>query len=252
MTNPGLDDNCSMTDRFYLPSGLGGGSVELSGSEAHHLLHVLRRKPGDEILLFDGRGTVATAEIADCSRRSARLRVTRRREFAPPRPPLLLGAAVPKGDRLRWLVEKSTELGVTRFVPLQTARSVVVPGSGKLDKMRNTVIAASKQCGRSHLMPVETPQPWGEFLERECNGATLLVAHASGEPVDRSINQADPDRPIVLAVGPEGGFTDDEIERAVRRGAQPVSLGPLTLRTETAALALAARFALQGESTTNG
>ena len=119
---------------------------------------------------------------------------------------------------------------------------MVDPGAGKLDKMRQTVVAASKQCGRSRLMEVAEPVSWRDFVLRESARATIYVAHPSGENFDP--RAAGTDRSCVFAIGPEGGFTDSEIELASGHGAKLVSLGPRILRIETAALALAALCAL--------
>ncbi len=136
------------------------------------------------------------------------------------------------------MIEKATELGVRRFVPLITSRSVVIPGEGKLDKMRRTIVEASKQCRRTRLMELAAPIEWPEFAARELATASAWVAHPSGPPLE-IMSQPSPG-PIVVAIGPEGGFTDPELELAVKHGANLVSLGPRVLRIETAALALAA------------
>ena len=236
-----------MTERFYSPADLTGPKVELTGAEAHHLLHVLRLQTGDKVCLFDGAGVEAAGVVIACSRQTATLRIDATRTLPPQAgPQVVLGTAVPKGDRFRWLAEKATELGVNRLVPLTTARSVVDPGPGKLEKLRQTVIAASKQCGRSHLMHIAPTTTWNAFIEQEFSGQTAYVAHFSGEPlsVDLADRARKSDNAVILAVGPEGGFTADEIDRAVRVGWTPVNLGPCVLRIETAAVALAVLFGL--------
>ncbi len=233
-----------MSRRFYLPSELNVAAVELAGAEAHHLLHVLRCQVGEAVCLFDGKGTEATARIAATSKRTVELEIVAvRSSKGPEGMQLVLATAVPKGDRFRWLVEKSTELGVHRLIPLQTSRHVVDPGSGKLAKMRQTVIAACKQCGRNRLMQIDETTTWSTFLEKECHDQPVFVAHPGGQPIQdaaRSVGAAGTS--ISLAIGPEGGFTDAEIDEAIQRGATPVSLGPRILRIETAALAMAALF----------
>jgi 16S rRNA (uracil1498-N3)-methyltransferase len=211
--------------------------VELSGSEAHHLGRVLRLKPGQQVVLFDGRGAEATAEIMTVTRHTAELRVlSTHSEVADATAEIILATAVPKGDRLRWLVEKATELGVSRFVPLITQHSVVEPGDGKLDKLQQTVIAACKQSGRNTLMTVDAPIQWGEFIGGQCAGRLTLIAHPSGATPSGS--QCEVESPINLVVGPEGGWTESEIEQGKAAGAHLISLGPHILRIETAAVAL--------------
>ena len=226
--------------RFYLDGPLDRPKVTLSGSEAHHLAHVLRAGPGERVLLFDGRGTEAEAEVAAVSRRDVELNVLDHRTVPGPRRPIVLGTAVPKGDRFRWLVEKATELGVARLVPLRTERSIVDPGAGKLGKLRQTMIAACKQCGLSRLMEIDPVTAWEEFVSREIGGRSALMG-VPGAPPFAAGMLADPaDGPIVLAIGPEGDLTPDEVQQAIAAGAQPVGLGPNVLRVETAGIALAA------------
>lgn len=230
-----------MTERFFIPESLDGPTVELGGGEAHHLLHVLRHKTGDRVVLFDGNGAEATAEIIATSRHAAELQIVNRSQSSADSCCLvILGTAVPKGDRFRWLVEKATELGVSRLVPLVTARSVVEPGSGKLEKMRSTVIAAAKQSGRRRLMQLDSLTQWDDFVRGEFPGHTAWLAHPTGEPARSMITTDRQETPVILAVGPEGGFTDGEIHTAVESGARLVNLGPRTLRIETAAVTLAA------------
>src|SRR5579871_4099850 len=150
-----------MPRRFYLPHSLASPELSLSGKEAHHLLNVLRMGVGEEAWVFDGTGEEALVRIQSHSQGTATLEVLQRRvaetETAVP---LVLGSAVPKGERFRWMIEKLTELGIHRFVPLETARSIVDPGAGKLEKMRQTIVEASKQCRRSKLMQLSEPTRW--------------------------------------------------------------------------------------------
>jgi 16S rRNA (uracil1498-N3)-methyltransferase len=155
---------------------------------------------------------------------------------------VLLASAPPKGDRLRWLVEKATELGVARLVLLKTQHTIVEPGLSRLERIRATVIEACKQSGRNRLMAVEGPVEWQPFLDMAVRGRPAFMADPSGDPVRRALDSLDRDRPIVLAVGPEGGFTAAELEQGQAAGAALVSLGARVLRIETAALALAALF----------
>ena len=226
--------------RFYTPEPLTESTVALVGSEAHHVMHVARKRVGERIFVFDGRGTEAIAEIGDFGRGRVQLVVTEVRTTEDDTLPLVLATAVPKGERFRWLVEKATELGVSRLIPLRTARSVVVPGTGKLQKMRQTVIAACKQCGRTRLMPIDPPASWSELLARRIDGHTLLLADPEGCAIGTAWRSGEQTLPLLGIVGPEGGLTSEEYEQAVAAGAQPVHLGSNVLRIETAAVALAA------------
>ncbi len=233
-----------MDHRFYLPAPLDVQTVQLSGPEAHHLIHVLRMKAGQTVRLFDGQGIEATADVVRLTRNSAELRIVRTHSHSPETPfPVILAAAVPKGDRFRWLVEKATELGIARLIPLRTKHSVVDPGSGKLEKMRQTVIAACKQSGRSRLMQIDTVTTWDDLVAREFPGRNVFVAQASGTPISEVCSPAKrPGGPVLVCVGSEGGLASDEIQQAVDAGAKCVNLGPRTLRIETAAVAFSSFF----------
>lgn len=235
-----------MPHRFYAVFDAGDSLVELSGAEAHHLLHVLRLGVADEVLLFDGRGNQATATVESTSRGAAMLRIMAVTADAPDRgPSIVLASAVPKGDRWGWLVEKATELGVERLVPLTTAHSVVHPGAAKLDRTRQTVIAACKQSGRSSLMLLDELTNWADFVAREFSQRRGVVSDRTGLPWGE-VSDSLAGVPLVLAVGPEGGFNPEEINVARQAGAVFVNLGELTLRIETAALVLATLCRLAG------
>jgi 16S rRNA (uracil1498-N3)-methyltransferase len=234
-----------MLDRFFCSPMPSGDVALLEGTEAHHLSRVLRKTKGEQIEIFDGEGHFALAEIEAVAKKSVELKILERGVSPPPLGQIILATAVPKGDRFRWLVEKSVELGVDCLIPLLTERSVVKPGEGKRDKMEQAVIEASKQCRRNYLMEVGDPKPWPVVL-KECLAQNDLafVAHPDGADVRDVFPTAFPDR-VLFIVGPEGGFTDGEIRDATQAGALAVGLGPNILRIETAALTLAAFAALQ-------
>lgn len=218
---------------------------------------MLRIAPGQRIALFDGRGLEAPAEVVAIDGGDVELAIARpQAALCESRSSVILASAVPKGERFSWLIEKATELGVARLIPLITERSIVVPGDGKLERMRRTVIEASKQCGRTQLMEISLPMTWTEFVTRELAVHGGWVAHAGGEPLPRMASAAsripggscgelravqppEPPADCVGAVGPEGGFTDAELERALSAGGTLVALGPRILRIETAAIVLA-------------
>ena len=235
-----------MPHRFYVPTFSPNESVELQGAEAHHLLHVLRLGVGSAVELFDGRGLAAEAQVVETTRHSAILAVGEsHRESTGNGCPVTLACAVPKGERFRWLVEKATELGVARLVPLLTERSVVDPGGGKLDKMRQAVVAAGKQSGRSLLMQIDEPISWKQYLA-DLAGQTVLLADPDGDPLtpENVLGWLGNSAGVVICIGPEGGWTPAELQTAREHDVQFVSLGQNILRIETAALSVAALFAL--------
>jgi len=238
-----------MSPRFYVNCPLQPGPLDLCGAEAHHLASVSRLRPGDALCLFNGDGQEYPARVVAVQRRFVSLEVLGVQQASRELPfPLLLAAPVPKGDRAHFLVEKLTELGVTAFVPLRTRRSVVHPGEGKSEKLQRYVIEASKQCGRNTLMTLEPLADWETFCARaDLPGLKLLAHPGGGVPEDGlGARLAAAGTGVAVAVGPEGGFTTEEVEHGLRHGWQPVDLGPRLLRIETAAVALAAAAGLAG------
>ena len=231
-----------MAERFYVNCELKPGPVLLQGAEAHHLAAVCRLRPGDAVCLFNGDGRQYPARVEAVGLRDVTLEV-----FAVESPirelpfRLEVAAPLPRGDRAQFLLEKLTELGVTSFVPLRTARSVVHPRETKLDKLQRHVIEASKQCGRNTLLHVRPMVEWAAF----CRSAELperrILGHPGGQSKRGDAENA-PGRDTVVAVGPEGGFTDDEIALARAADWRLMDLGPRILRVETAAIALAVLF----------
>jgi 16S rRNA (uracil1498-N3)-methyltransferase len=233
-----------MARRCFSETLIEAASVLLAGAEAHHLLHVLRATPGMRVTLFDGSGCEFDAEVTVCRRAAVELAVLERREVDRELPfELTLGAALPKGDRQRWLVEKAVELGVSRLVPLATERSE----KHDPDKLARYVVEASKQCGRNRLMAIASPAAWSDWLASgdAADQPRRWVAHPGGQPID--VGELAHSRATFLAIGPEGGFTETEAEAAVAAGWQIVGLGPRLLRIETAALALASMVGLAGQ-----
>lgn len=228
-----------MPRRFFSSVDVSSDRLELSGREAHHLQRVLRMGPGETVWLFDGQGHEVLAEIVTTERDCVRLQVRERRQVQSADVSLVtIATGVPKGDRFRWLIEKATELGVQRLVPLITQRSIVDPGQGKLDKLRQTIVEACKQCGRTNLMELTEPMAWKDCLRDEVPGRQVWIAHPAGEGI--SSFRLDSQQPSLFLIGPEGGFTDQEVSEATEAGARRLSLGARILRIETAALAIAA------------
>ena len=166
-----------MSQRFFCSEPVTGSRVCLQGDEAHHLAHVMRAAVGQEVTLFDGGGEEFTARIVRIERRAVELAVLERLAVDRELPyALVLGVALPKGDRQSWLIEKAVELGVTRVTPLRAARGVAQPVEQALQRLRRAVIEASKQCGRNRLMAIEPPQTVGEFLAAAPEQAVRVLA----------------------------------------------------------------------------
>jgi len=238
-----------MPQRYFSQSPLADDRALLAGPEAHHLLHVMRAGPGDRVVLFDGSGAEFDAVVERPRRNEVELRLTARREVNRELPiEITLGVALPKGERQRWLVEKTVELGVRRLVPLMTERSVAQPVEQAVERLRRTVIEASKQCGRNRLMEIGPAQGLADYVAAAHPGSLRLLAHPPPHPESDPAQTPPPNRGAYLAVGPEGGFTDHEVAAAAAAGWQFVDLGPRTLRVETAALVLVTLAASRSDS----
>lgn len=225
-----------MADRFYTPDPLGPGEYVLAGPDAHHLATVRRFAAGDEVVLFNGDGHDYPAQIVSVGKRAVALNVLAPVAVDRELPfPLVVASALPKGDRADFLIEKLTELGVTRFVPLLTARAVVHPKPSVVEKFARMVIEASKQCGRNRLMHIDPPQKWPDLLARTDLPASRVVLHTGPNLAGLTASGG-----CAVAVGPEGGFAPEEVAAALAAGWTAASLGPRVLRVETAAVAVAA------------
>jgi 16S rRNA (uracil1498-N3)-methyltransferase len=229
-----------MAERFYSPPIGPDDTVVLTGDEANHLARVRRIRRGERVLVFDGSGIECDAVVREIGRNEVVLSIEARQPVDRELPfSLTLGCSPAKGDRLHWLIEKATELGVSRFVPILTERSSEQARGLRPEKAERWVIEACKQCGRNILMEVSDAVAWPDFLASSNSQSVRLIAAPTGS----SLNVLDGfqrQTGIVIAVGPEGGFTPGELDTAVGVGWEPISLGPRTLRVETAALAMVA------------
>jgi 16S rRNA (uracil1498-N3)-methyltransferase len=158
------------------------------------------------------------------------------------KPRIILASALPKGPRQDFLIEKCTELGVNTIRPVIYHRSVVKPESSRTDKWRRTMLEAAKQCGRAWLPEIDAPVTFRQMIAEFRQTQTAYYAHHSDQAPGLTA-QLDHDRPnesVLIAVGPEGGFTDDELAATQQEQMSPVTLGPNILRIETAAMAAVA------------
>jgi 16S rRNA (uracil1498-N3)-methyltransferase len=236
-----------MADRYFVDEPIQTDSVTLAGAEAHHLIHVMRAKPGAEVVLFDASGSEFAARVERVGRADITLAVLARHEIDRELPiRLTLGVSLPKGDRQRWLVEKAVELGVTRLAPLVARRGVAQSSVEPPERLRRAVIEAAKQCGRNRLMEIAPAAPLEDFLRSAGGCAARWLAHPGGSTLAAALEglgQLDRDDQIALAIGPEGGFTDEEVESARSAGWQVIDLGARVLRIETAACMLVSSIA---------
>jgi 16S rRNA (uracil1498-N3)-methyltransferase len=239
------DTETLMARLFVLPERLHEETVVLGGEDHRYLVRVLRLRAGDEVVLFDGAGQEARARIERVGPRAAELRVLERTASAGtmgPEVTLLVG--IPKGDKMELVVQKATELGVARIVPMRTARSIgpaeVARQAARRQRWIKIAREAARQCGRNDVPDVAATVELPAALAALPQDALRLLFWEDARSVglrDRLSQHGSRPARIVVAVGPEGGFDADEVENARRAGFEVVGLGPRTLRAETAAMA---------------
>ena len=221
-----------------------GARVELDAAQANYLGNVLRLKEGAELLAFDGGSGEWLARVAEAGKKRMALAVERQTREAETVPDVWLAFAPVKRSQTDWLVEKATELGAARLIPVMTRRTVAE--RVRLERLQAIAIEAAEQCGRTRLPDISEPLPLTHFLQHRDPVRTLYFAdEGGGEPVASAFTAG----AAVILTGPEGGFANEERE-AVRAAPNSVaiSLGPRILRAETAALAaLAAYMAVAGD-----
>jgi 16S rRNA (uracil1498-N3)-methyltransferase len=212
--------------------------VELDGAPAHYLANVLRLKEGADVLMFDGQSGEWLAKIVLARKGRLKLRVERKTRDPETIPDVWLAFAPVKRSQTDWLVEKATELGAARLIPVMTRRTVA--DRVKLERLEAIAIEAAEQCGRTVLPEIAEPLPLARLLGERDSGRTLYFAdEAGGQPAAEAFKSG----PALILTGPEGGFTEEE-RAAIRASpdAVPISLGPRILRAETAALAALAAW----------
>jgi 16S rRNA (uracil1498-N3)-methyltransferase len=228
--------------RVHVPGPLAaGGRHTIEGDAANHISRVLRLQPGDSLTVFDGRGGEHAARIEGFRKGTVIIEVGER--SATDRQSslsLTLAQGVSRGERMDWVVQKATELGVTRIVPVLTERTVVrldaKQAERRLSRWQGIAVAACEQSGRNRIPEVSAPLGLTEYLRHDINvPATKLLLSPSGTL--RIADLKAPDDGIVVLIGPEGGLADSEQRTALEAGFVAVRMGPRVLRTETAAIA---------------
>ena len=238
--------------RYFLDQALLAGQVALSSDEAHHALRVRREAIGNRCVVFDGQGNESQATIVNVTKRDCELAIERV-TFLPRDLPghFTLGVSLPKGDRLHSMIEKAVELGVHALVPIITDRSVKILNDNSMEKLRRFVVEACKQCERNRLMQIRPPISFRDWLasvssiEDSSASAFRIIAHPDlpdyRQTMQHFLKKCFFEKPSrgFAAVGPEGGFTDDEVLESIVKGWQLIDLGSRILRVETAVASVA-------------
>ncbi len=233
-------------NRFYAPFHADLKSLWIDNSESHHIIHVKRLKIGDNIIVFNGTGDEFEAEIEDIEDNKVKVKInqqcTIRNENIVE---IDIAFAIPKGKRSHLLIQKCTELGVHKLIPTNYARSVVKlrdDCSVKIEKWQKIAIEASKQCGRNTITEISEVVDFDNILNTAKSYDLPLFAcsQSNSDNLKNTLQEHPKPNSILGLIGPEGGFTSNEIEMAKRAGCKFVSLGSRILRVETAAIAVSA------------
>ena len=234
--------------RFYiLPENWNPDAPALTGSEAHHAKNVLRMERGERAVLFNGRGREITGEIVELGRDKIRLRKLHESETPPLRCRIALGQAIPKGKNMDLIVQKAVEIGAAEIAPLISQRTIVdldaKEAAQKQAKWQKTAIEAAKQCDQNWLPRVHPPKRLENFFAQQSAVDLRLIGSLQPDALHLKRILADyaneyPDRPqsVLILIGPEGDFTPAELALAKSHGCRPITLGPVILRVETAAI----------------
>ena len=229
--------------RFYCEN-FDIGSIELTGDEGRHLVSAMRLTAGSTVELFDGKGKLATAVVTSTTRKSAQLKVETVETFPPPTAGrVIIAASIAKGQRFDWLISKCTEIGVETIAPVICERTVkLAKGANAANRYEKLSLSAAKQCKRVFLPTIGQPEKLDaaiDKLKQQYPTAKIIYGGLSQNP-SPIMDQIEAGKDVIAIVGPEGGFTDDEEKMLSEKGAVPVKLTQTILRTETAAITIAA------------
>lgn len=227
-----------MSERFYTSLEITLGTMELRGPEAHHLAVVSKIAPGSIIALFSGDGREFSAEVLEAKKSCVLLDVKSVEAVCrEPKVKLSIFASIPKAQRCDFLIEKLTELGVHRFVPIDCEYSTIKAKQINTGKLRRCVIEASKQCLRNQFMEVAEPITFTESVQNIDHAELNLFANLEAEPAGKIVRGAI--EKVNIWIGPEGGFSPAEVKLALHKQLKIICLGKTILRVETAAVVLA-------------
>lgn len=229
--------------RIHIPAErIEGEQIPLRSREVRYLIKVLRLGPGDEVTVFDGEGGEYRSDL--CEDYQGGIYLAIREALSPERESPLritLGQGLLKGEKMKFVIQKATELGVARIVPLVTSRSIpIVEGEQeplRLERWRRIAQEAAKQCGRTVVPQVEAIHELEDFCSQD-EGAQIILWEEEPTPLREVIGRIDPSRGVTVLIGPEGGFSEAEVSSAQGHGFLVAGLGQRVLRAETAALSV--------------
>ncbi len=231
--------------RFYVPQPkIEKGTLRIEGDEARHIRKVLRLKEGDEIIVFDGSAKEYEGKIVEEKASSVVISI-QNILFSEKESPLeiTLAQSVLKGEKMNYLIQKATELGIKRIIPFFSSRTIpLLEKSGRLGRFRRwerIAIEASKQCGRGVIPKIEAIQDYSEMLQNIApNFLRLILWEREGAKLKEILEGLKEEMKVFFIVGPEGGLSQEEVDLSKEKGFIPITLGKRILRSETASLCL--------------
>lgn len=230
---------------FYVPPPqISTDTATITDSEQHHLRNVLRLTPSVIIRIIDGQGNVYTAEVLDAgtNRGSSKARILSHEFHARVSPSLTLFQGLPKNDKMELILQKTTEIGVTQIVPIYSEHALQNPSQNRYERWHRVIVSATKQCKRAWLPELCEPQTYAASLAQLENFSLRLILNpqiehgSQAQQIKTVLREVSQPTSIALFVGPEGGFSKQEVAAAIESGCLPVTLGANILRTETAAI----------------
>ena len=227
-----------MANFFVDKDAFSSDPIVISGEEANHIIKVLRMKEGESLTVFDTEGNCADGVIEKIGQKEVSVSVKRRYESdTEPKLKITLFQGIPKNPKMDLIIQKATELGVTKIVPVNTKRIVAkIEKDAKMDRLRRIAFEAAKQCGRAYVPKISDPVSFDTAIKmlKECDAAIIpYECEKDGKLTKDLLENA---TSLGIIIGPEGGFEEDEVEKAEKAGVKRVTLGKRILRTETAGL----------------
>ncbi len=227
------------TRRFHSKQELAEGKVSISGEEARHM-HVFRLKQGDQVELFDDLGTIGLGTIENIEKEAIEVKLDEITKVRKTGIIKTIAIAVPKGKRFDLLIQKATELGADKIIPLITKRTVVKPRETKIERLKKIAIEAAKQSKQNKIPEITEPVTVDKLMVMTADYELKLIASPNADRTIKEAMQSTKPQKIICLIGPEGGFTNEEIALAEKNEFVPVQLGKEILRTETAGIAVLA------------
>lgn len=230
---------------FVEPKNVFDDELVISGEEAHHISRVMRKKTGERIWVVDGEGGTYEVEVSNKDKNRLHCKILKkRRRVGEPVAHVTLAQGVLKGEKFELLIQKATEIGVSKIIPMLSERTIVKPGKNKKTRWSTIARSAMKQCGRSIIPKITEPLPLNKVLSQGIDSSLRFIAqaHESSKPLHHYFTESArlSHKKALIVVGPEGGFTEEEVELAQEQGFKKVSLGSRRLRAETAGIVFSA------------